>query len=57
MKLLPLAFIPNTEGFQFIGFTRDYKQVSCVVKYKESVGHYVDEYKTLIGWRAKWTTI
>ena len=53
MKLLPLAFIPNTEGFQFIGFTHDYKQVICVVKYKEGVGHYVDEYKTLIGWRTK----
>ena len=53
MKLLPLAFIPNTEGFQFIGFTHDYKQVSCVVKYKEGVGYYVDEYRTLIGWRTK----
>ena len=53
MKLLPLAFIPNREGFQFVGFTLNYKRVNCVVKYKESVGHYVDEYKTLIGWVAQ----
>ena len=53
-----LGDLPNHEGFEFIGITRDDTEIRCIVK-KDSVGFHriysndVPVYHKLKSWRAK----
>jgi len=49
--LLPLASIPNKEGFELIAVRRDGAEAHAVV-YVNQDGHYtLPDWKNLIGWR------
>ena len=48
---LPLAWIPNTTGFRFVGIRRDRSRVECVVTRDVTTGlHSVEGFADLIGW-------
>lgn len=50
MTLLPLAWLPNVEGFRFSGVFRDGTEAECVVKLVEGC-FTVDRFEELVGWR------
>lgn len=52
-KQLPLAWLPNQEGFQFVGVHKDGTTSDCVVIRKENGLHTVENYFSLCGWLEK----
>jgi hypothetical protein len=50
--MMPLAWIPNVEGFRFIGVRRDMTRIECHVVKDEQGLHRVNngQFKELIGW-------
>lgn len=50
MTHLPLAWLPNVEGFRFVGILRDGTEAECVVKLVEGC-FTVDRFEELVGWR------
>lgn len=49
-KMLELAWLPNREGFQFIGVLKDGSTRECVVIRRENGTHTVEGYSELVGW-------
>lgn len=48
----PLADLPNTEGYRFIGVRWDLSHVPCVVRRREDGMHVVhgEDFEALLGW-------
>lgn len=55
-KVQPLAWLPNTAGYRFIGVTTSGERVPCVIRRNLDTGmHYVEgcDWYDLTGWIEK----
>lgn len=57
-----LIWLPNTEGFKFVGITHEGEEIDCTVKRISCGTHQVVDcegklvFHKLKGWRSKWGT-
>lgn len=49
-RIRPLAFLPNREGFRFLGILKNGGTRECVVILNENGLHTVEGYAELAGW-------